>query len=199
MKQWKRIVKGSLTLLLVLLGFLMYTAAGIYTYSKKSESMPADAAIVLGAAVWGDRPSPVFRERIRHAITLYEQGKIEHIIFTGGIGLPNARPESDVAKDYAIKHGVPAEAILTEEKSRITQENLQYAKQVAQREGLHTFLIVSDPLHMKRAVQMAEDLGMQALPSPTTTSRYIGVESQLSFLSKETLNYLGYRLLHLIG
>ncbi|MBN6188043.1 YdcF family protein [Aneurinibacillus sp. BA2021] len=199
MKQWKRMMKGSFTILLILLGFLFYTAAGIYTYGKKDESMPADAAIVLGAAVWGDRPSPVFRERIRHAVALYKQGKVERIIFTGGVGLPNARPESDVARDYAIKAGVPPSVILTEETSRITEENLQYAKQVAQREGLHTFLIVSDPLHMKRAVRMAEDLGMQALPSPTPTSRYTGVESQLSFLSRETFNYLGYRLFHLIG
>lgn len=83
MKQWKRMMKGSFTILLILLGFLFYTAAGIYTYGKKDESMPADAAIVLGAAVWGDRPSPVFRERIRHAVALYKQGKVERIILRG--------------------------------------------------------------------------------------------------------------------
>ncbi|MEZ2659971.1 YdcF family protein [Aneurinibacillus aneurinilyticus] len=118
------------------------------------------------------------------------------MIFTGGKGRPNALPESTVARKYALAQGIPAHAILTEEQSRITEENLVYAKQLAGEHKLQTFLVVSDPLHMKRAVRMAQDLGMQAEPSPTTTSRYIGIRSQLAFLSRETFNYLGYCFVH---
>ncbi|MMZ54959.1 hypothetical protein D1872_167940 [compost metagenome] len=199
MRNRKRITLWILAPLLLVIGVVIYTAASIYFYGKKSEDMQtADAAIVLGAAVWNKRPSPVFRERIRHAITLYKQGKVKYIIFTGGRGRPNALPESTVARRYALDQGVPVDAILTEEQSRVTEENLVYAKRVAKEHKMQTFLIVSDPLHMKRAVRMARDLGIQAEPSPTTTSRYTGIRSQLTFLSRETFYYIGYCFVYII-
>src|SRR5215510_12875724 len=103
----RRILK---TVAIILLGALLSAAViaiRIYSYGNTAVDMKADAAVVLGAAVWGKRASPVFEERINHALSLYRSGKVRKIIFTGGIGNPNESPESVVARDYAIASGVP--------------------------------------------------------------------------------------------
>ncbi|MGH9968767.1 MAG: YdcF family protein [Pyrinomonadaceae bacterium] len=169
-------------------------AVRIYTYGKNSSDVKADAAIVLGAAVWSDEVSPVFRERINHAIDLYQHGRVRKIIFTGGQGNRDEPTEAAAARQYAIEKGVPREDILTEETSHTTYENVLNAKQVADAYGLKKVLIVSDPMHMKRAVAMAKDAGLEAYPSPTPTTRYQGLRSQLSSLTHETYYYIGYLL-----
>ncbi len=164
----------------------------IYRYSFVIEDIKADAAIVLGAAVWGDSPSPVFRERINHAINLYKDGKVDYLIFTGGVGNADELAESEMAKVYAIDKGIPENAILTETSSTITLENIQEAKKLMNQTGLKTALIVSDPIHMKRAMIMAKRSGMTAYTSPTTTSRYRTWKTKLDFLLSETYYYIGY-------
>jgi uncharacterized SAM-binding protein YcdF (DUF218 family) len=89
---------------------------------------------------------------------------------------------------------VPASAILIEEKSHNTYENILYAKQLAESHGIKKVLIVSDPLHMKRAMAMAGDLGLAAEPSPTPSTRYQGLKSQVGLLAHETYYYIGYLL-----
>ena len=167
-------------------------ARQIWAYDTDADLAHADAAVVLGAAVWGDRPSPVFRERIDHAIRLYQQGVIDSIIFTGGQGDAGELAEALVARQVALARGVPGADILTETQSWTTWQNLTYAHRVASDAGLERFLIVSDPLHMKRAVLMARDLGMDAYPSPTPTTMYRSRRSQLRFLARETYFYLIY-------
>jgi uncharacterized SAM-binding protein YcdF (DUF218 family) len=87
---------------------------------------------------------------------------------------------------------VPLQDILIEQKSHTTYENILYAKQVADGNGIKKVLIVSDPLHMKRAVLMAHDVGLEAEPSPTPSTRYQGLRSQLGLLAHETYYYIGY-------
>jgi len=190
----KKIAKGSLIILSVLLLTAGLLAARIYSYRTSTSNAPADAAVVLGAAVWGAEVSPVFRERINHGIDLYRKGMVRKLIFTGGRGNKREPTESAAARQYAIQNGVPATDILIEEKSHTTYENIVYAKEVAEAHGLRKLLIVSDPLHMKRAVVMARDLGLAAEPSPTQTTRYTGVRSQAGQLARETYFYFGYLL-----
>ncbi|MEB3180887.1 MAG: YdcF family protein [Nostocaceae cyanobacterium] len=184
-----------LFLVSALLFIVGYTALSIYKYGSQTSHLKADAAIILGAEIWGDQPSPVFRERINHGITLYKQGNVNNLIFTGGSSDGNELTEATVARHYAIEHGIPEADILIETKSRTTQQNLENALQVAASHKLSKFLIVSDPLHLKRALLMAKDLGMDAYPSPTPTTRYRSLKTQLSFLVRETYFYFFYRLL----
>lgn len=93
-----------------------------------------------------------------------------------------------------MRGGVPAADILIEEESRNTYENILYAKRLADARGLRKVLIVSDPLHMKRAVAMAGDVGLVAEPSPTPSTRYRGWRSQAGLLASETYYYIGYLL-----
>lgn len=190
----RKIAKVLLVILSILLLAVGLIASRIYSFRNSRSDRPADAAIVLGAAVWTKDVSPVFRERINHGIDLYQKGKVRTLIFTGGQGNPGEPTESSAAREYALQRGIPAHDILIEEKSHTTYENILYAKQLADNHGIKRVLIVSDPLHMKRAVAMANDVGLAAEPSPTPSTRYQGLKSQVGLLAYETYYYIGYLL-----
>lgn len=186
--------KVNIISLSILIGYFILTAINISVFSKKDETQKVDSAIVLGAAVWNNEPSSVFKERINHSIFLYKNGYINSIIFTGGIANNEKLSESYVAKNYAIKLGVLPEDIYIEEESKITQENLEYAQQIMIQNNLSKVLLVSDPLHMKRSMMMAKDLGIEAYSSPTTTSKYKSTKVKLPFLLRETFFYIAYQI-----
>lgn len=186
-RKWLRIV--FIAVISTLIVVFISTALNIYWYGNNSKNIKADAAIVLGAAVWENEPSPVFRERINHGINLYKNADINKLIFTGGVGDSNELAEAMVGKNYAVANGVKVADILTETRSRTTYQNLKNALEVASGQKLTKFLIVSDPLHMKRSVLMAKHLGMDAYPSPTLTTRYRTFRSQIEFLLRETYFY----------
>ena len=190
----RKIAKAVLVTLSVVILASGVLASRIYSYRNATSDAPADAAVVLGAAVWTSQVSPVFRERINHGIDLYQKRQVQKLIFTGGQGNPGEPTESSAARQYALLRGVPAADILIEEKSHTTYENILYAKQLADAHGIKKVLIVSDPLHMKRAVAMASDMGLAAEPSPTPSTRYQGLRSQLGLLAHETYYYIGYLL-----
>ncbi|MDF0606869.1 YdcF family protein [Neisseriaceae bacterium TC5R-5] len=178
---------------LLLLGFA-YAAWSIVDFGNNASEPQADAALVLGAAAWGNRPSPVFRERINHAVKLYKSGKVHWIIFTGGTPEPGYPAEADVGREFAAKQGVPMRVMLAENQSRTTWQNLENARNLSGQFGIHSFLLVSDPLHMRRSVLMATDLGLQAHAAPTLSSRYRTWNSWSRFLLRETWLYIGYRV-----
>ncbi len=171
---------------------LSCTAGSIVSYGKKDNKTQADVAIVLGAGATDAGVSPVFRERINHGIWLYENGFVDFLIFTGGVGEGNTKSDSLVAKEYALLQDVPADVILIEEKSTITEENLAYAKEIMDENSFKTAIIVSDPLHMKRAMLMAKDYGITGYSSPTPTTMYQSLRSKLPFLLREKFFYIGY-------
>jgi uncharacterized SAM-binding protein YcdF (DUF218 family) len=180
-----------LIVFLLILG-AMITAVSIAQYGKLDEKADCDVAIILGAATSDGEVSPVYRERINHAITLYEEGTVDFIILTGGFGEGSYKSDSQVAKEYALSQDVPEERILIEEKSTITEENLEFSKEIMEENDLETAIIVSDPLHMKRAMLMAKDYNITALSSPTTTSMYTSLKTKIPFLLREEFFYVGY-------
>lgn len=188
--------KILLSLTLALLLWIVTLAQQTYSFSKETSSGPADAAVVLGAAVFRERPSPVFRERINHGIDLYLQGQVGKLIFTGGVGTRDDLAESEAARLYAIDQGVSDEDILIETLSDDTHSNLVQAAVIIKAQGFESVLIVSDPMHMLRAMTIAEDIGLNALPSPTPTSRYRSSISQLSFLIREVYFLAAYTLVY---
>ncbi|MEJ8544517.1 YdcF family protein [Brevibacillus borstelensis] len=189
----KRITRFFLLFSLLLSIIVLHAAYSIWSFASVRHWGKTDAALVLGAAVWDSQPSPVFRERIDHAIWLYQNGYVGGILFTGGKSADSPEAESEVARDYAIKHGVHPADILAEDRSTITEENLSYALEVARSANWHSFTIVSDPLHMKRSMAMAHDLGMEAYSSPTPTSAYQSLKTKAPFFLRELFYYLGYQ------
>ncbi|EIT87406.1 hypothetical protein A374_00490 [Fictibacillus macauensis ZFHKF-1] len=188
----KRISKWIVRLALLLVFLYVFSTLFVYFYSFKDDTRKADAVIVLGAAVWFNKPSPVLKERIDHGIDLYKKGYAKKIIFTGGKYNAETPSESSISKKYAIKQGVPANDIYIEESSRITEQNLQNAKHIMDHEHLKNALIVSDPYHMRRAMTMAAFTGIKAFTSPTEHSAYRTWGKKLPFLSHEGINLAGY-------
>jgi uncharacterized SAM-binding protein YcdF (DUF218 family) len=178
----------------MLLVYFSLLAKDIYSFSLTSSVVPADTAVVMGATVFRDRPSPVFRERINHAIDLYQQGIVQYIIFTGGLAGNDELAESEAARNYAIAQGVPAEHIFIETESYNSCLNLVKAKRIMEENDLEQALIVSDPLHMRRTMWLAESIGLEALSSPTPTSRYQSFERKARFLVREVYSYGAYLL-----
>ncbi len=168
-----------------LIAWLVALGTAIWSYGLTDHAVKSDCAIVLGAAAYGARPSPVFEERIRHAISLYRSRQVSKIIFTGGYGDGATHAESEVGAAYAVREGVPAADVLTEPRSRTTQQNLTEARALMEAHGLRTAILVSDPLHMRRAMWMARDLGIPAVSSPTPTSRYRSWKTKFGFLRHE--------------
>jgi uncharacterized SAM-binding protein YcdF (DUF218 family) len=181
-------------LLLSFLIYVIFSAFNIYSFSHVNELTNADAAVILGASIWNDKPSPVFQERINHGIWLYKNAYVKYLIFTGGTGKNSNFSEAFVAMNYALNNSVPIEKIFIEEKSRITLENLFYAKNIIKDNNFTKIIIVSDPLHMKRAVTMARDLNLNVYSSPTPTTKYISLKAKLNFLLYELLYYIFYEL-----
>lgn len=173
----------------------LVSGAQVLRYAVAGDNGPADAAIVLGAAVRTTGPSPVFVERINHAVELYRSGAVKYLIMTGGRGLGERVAEADAGREQAMAAGVPADAILTETQSRDTRGNLAFAKPIVTAHGFDKVLIVSDPLHMNRAMLMAAEAGIVAAPSPTPTTRFRTLKSQLPMWLKETYYNLHYRVL----
>ena len=193
-----KLSKIFLLLIVIILSYVIYISFVIYLYGNVNELKKADVAIVLGAGIYGDDPSPVFRERINHSIWLYENGYVDKLLFTGGKGQSEKFTESSIAKKFAIDHSIPEKDILIEEKSKITQENILYAAQIVKENNFSTVIIVSDPLHMKRAMLMARDSGLVAYSSPTPTTRFRTIKSKLLFLEREVFFYIGYEMYRLL-
>ena len=195
----KKINKKTIIIFFIalIIFYLILTAISIINYSKTDNKTRSDAVIVLGAAVHNGEVSPVYRERLNHGIWLYENGYVDHLILTGGMGEGSYVSEAEIAKRYALFKGVPDEAIFIEEKSTITEENLKYAKQIMDENSFETAIIVSDPLHMKRAMLMAKDYGITAHSSPTPTTMYKSIKTRLPFLAREEFFYIGYSIIRM--
>lgn len=184
----------GLFLVLLILFYLIFTAISIVSYGKIDEKANSDVAIVLGAGTSNGEVSPVYRERINHSIWLYENDYVDYLILTGGIGEGNNSSDAYIAKQYALSKFVPEQAIFIEEKSTITEENLENAKAIMDENSFDTAIIVSDPLHMKRAMLMAGDYGIDACSSPTPTTMYRSFKTKIPFLAREEFFYIGYSI-----
>lgn len=173
--------------------YTIWNAISIYQYSSVDETRKCDVGIVLGAATDFNGVSEVYKQRLNHVVALYKSDTIDMIIVTGGKAKGSKNSDAYMAKQYLLEEGVLEESVLLEEESVITQENLQNSLKIMQDNELETALIISDPLHMKRAMRMAEDLEMDAFSSPTKTSAYKSLKTKIPFLWRETFFYIGYK------
>lgn len=189
----KRIYKITAAMLAALMVYIAANTASICIYAERDEKRAADTAIILGAAADENGPSPVYRERINHGIELYNDGYVGKLIMTGGTGEGNTHSDAYIAKQYAVSQGIPDGDILTEDTSTITQENLENSKLIMDENGFDTAIIVSDPLHMRRAMLLARDAGITAYSSPTPTTMYVSAKTKFSFLAREVFFYIGYK------
>ena len=147
-----------------------YATYRIWDQGNRDERRPADAIVVMGAAQYDGRPSPIFAARIQHAVDLYEEGLATRLIVTGGKADGDRTTEAATARAYALAHGVPESAILVEDASRTTLESVRGVALLMRNHDLASAVFVSDPSHMLRVLRLASDAGIRAFGSPTTTS-----------------------------
>ena len=153
-----------------LLGALwMLSAARVLLVASRDEAAPVDAIVVLGAAQYRGRPSPVLRARLDHAIGLYARGLAPRLVLTGGIAEGDTASEAAVSRSYALQAGVPDSAILLENEGRTTHQSLERVARLLQARRLHSVVLVSDPFHLARAGQIGRRHGLEVRTSPTTT------------------------------
>lgn len=142
----------------------------IHGYGRIDGAEPADVIVVLGAAQYDGRPSPVLRARLDHSISLYNRGIAPLLITTGGVGAGDTVSEAVVGRRYAINAGVPPEAVLTERVGIRTVASMQGVARLMRARELRTAVLVSDPFHSFRLRLIAARLGIRARTSPTRTS-----------------------------
>jgi len=177
-------------------GFAMLSvqAFQILSYSRVNYEGSADAVFVLGAAAYGKNPSPVFRERINHAMNIYLARHCRYIILTGGKKFAEDLGEAVVARDYLVKNGIPVSDILLETSSNNTYENFLFSLPVISSRNINSIIIVSDPYHMKRASMIADDFRIVNYSSPTPTTMFNSFKRKMPFLLNEIYNIYEYRI-----
>ncbi len=183
---------------LIILIYFLLNAFIIYNYGKTDEKRKSDVAIVLGAQTDSNGVSPVYKERINHGIWLYENDYVDYIIVTGGRADDAEFSDAYYAKQYVLSRGVSKDVIFMEDQSKITQENIKYAKEIMKENEWSSSIIVSDPLHMKRSMLIAKDYDINAVSSPTPSSRYQSWKTIIPFLLREEFFYIGYKVLKLV-
>ena len=170
-KQAIRIARRILTIGMMTVFFLwLVSAAAVLVWSSRDEARPAQAIVVLGAAQYSGKPSPVLRARLDHALDLWNRHLASLLILTGGTGSGDTTSEAAVGKKYAKKHGVPDSAILVENEGRTTSESMRAVAGMLEVRGLQSALLVSDPFHMLRLRILARRFGFTPYTSPTRTS-----------------------------
>ncbi|MFT5634035.1 MAG: uncharacterized SAM-binding protein YcdF (DUF218 family) [Rubritalea sp.] len=189
LKHWsKRCWFRILVICLLLACYFIWQMWDIHRFGHIDDGSRADCAIVLGAAAYHQKPSPVLKERINHAILLLRQNRVKSIILTGGYGDNAKYAESEVARKYCLENGVLPHQVHIETSSQTTEENITEAHKIMANQGFKTVLIVSDPWHLKRACNIAKHYNISAKPSATKTSLYTSEKKQLESLGKEFFN-----------
>jgi uncharacterized SAM-binding protein YcdF (DUF218 family) len=160
------------------LGLILLAALTVYTValimvlvvSQQDQRRPVDAIVVLGAAQYNGRPSPVLRARLDHAIQLYHEGLAPRIVVTGGVGRGDTTSEAIVGRHYLLTHEIPPSAVVVQPQGRSTQASMTAVAEWLEAEHLERVILVSDPFHMFRLRLEARRTDLEAYTSPTESS-----------------------------
>jgi uncharacterized SAM-binding protein YcdF (DUF218 family) len=145
---------------------VIHLAHRIERQSTVDEAQPADIILVLGAAEYKGRTSPVLRARLDHALDLYTRKLASRVMTTGGSGGEPVFTEGGVGRDYLMSHGVPSESIVVENEGETTVQSTDLAAEILHRMGLHSVIVVSDGYHIYRVKRILQKRGFKVYGSP---------------------------------
>lgn len=171
---------------------IAYLSGRIEQQSSRDEAHPADVILVLGAAEYHGRPSPVLRARLDHALELYQRGLAPLVMTTGGAGGDRVFTEGGVGRSYLIAHGVPSESVVVEQEADSTVESTAMAGEIMRRMGLHSVIVVSDGYHIFRVKRMLQFNGMKVYGSPRKESAKGSMRERWNYV-KQAIGYLLWR------
>lgn len=160
----------ALVALVAVLAYLTWNLYGVWHAGRTDDAVAADAIVVLGAAQWDGKPSPVLKARLDHAADLYEQGVAPVIVVTGGNQPGDRVTQGFAAYQYLKDLGVPESSLRVEVDGTNTYEELSASANILRAEGLgDEVVLVSDPYHMQRALLIADEVGLTPHGSPADT------------------------------
>lgn len=168
--RWRR---AAIPLAVTLATGWLVSAAGVLTTALGDDAgrgEPRDAIIVLGAAQYAGRPSPVLKARLDHAVALWRRGVAPRLVLTGGVGVGDTMSEAAAGRRYVRRLGVPDSALVLEHEGRTTRESLRNAADLLLAKGWPRVMLVSDPLHLWRASILARRFGLSPATSPARDS-----------------------------
>ncbi len=180
-------------ILLLAGGYLAAVMKQIQRQSTLDEAREADVILVLGAAEYRGRPSPVFKARLDHALELYHRSLAPLILTTGGAGGDPQFTEGGVGRAYLVSQGVPSEAIIVEPEGESTVHSTTAAAEIMDRMGLRSCILVSDGYHIFRAKQMLATRGLKVYGSPRPSARRTGLREWWLYL-RQSAGYALWRL-----
>jgi len=189
----KRIVlNASVLAATVLVVYIAYLSVRIERQSTIDEARPADVILVLGAAEYRGRPSPVLRARLDHAFDLYQHGMAPRIMTTGGAGGDPVFTEGGVGRSYLIGRGVPSESVVVENESESTVESVAMASEIMQRMGLRSVIVVSDGYHIFRVKRILQRRGFEVYGSPRKELHAEPLHERWNYV-KQAIGYMLWR------
>jgi len=177
----------------LLLGYLVSLSLRIEKQSERDEANRSDMIIVMGAAEYRGRPSPVLRSRLDHALELYRDRYAPLILTTGGKGGDPKFTEAEVGRSYLIDRGIPPERIVVENQGETTAQSLAAAFEIMQRMGLRSCIVVSDGYHIYRAKEMLQFRGLEVYGSPRREHNPGALRERWNYV-KQAIGYLLWRV-----
>jgi uncharacterized SAM-binding protein YcdF (DUF218 family) len=193
----RRIVRYFLLAVLLAWGA---SATAVVVSGARDGARPADAIVVMGAAQYAGRPSPVLKARLDHAMLLWKRGLASWLIVTGGRGSGDTTSEAAVGRRYALRQGVPDSAILLEDQGRTTTASLAGVSEIMARRSLRRAILVSDPFHTLRLRILAREYGLDGVTSPTRTSPISASRTEaLGYIMSESIKVPVTLLLGALG
>jgi uncharacterized SAM-binding protein YcdF (DUF218 family) len=182
---WNAVVAGLAAIIL----FIAYFSVRIERQSSRDEAQLADIILVLGAAEYHGRPSPVLRARLDHAVDLYNAKLAPRIMTTGGAGGDPIFTEGEVGRTYLSVKGVPSEAIVVESQSDSTVASTALAGEIMRRMGLTSVIVVSDGYHIYRVKKMLEFRGLKVYGSPRREHPHDSLRERWNYV-KQAAGYI---------
>ncbi len=168
---------------------IAYVSVRIERQSTRDEAQAADIILVLGAAEYRGRPSPVLKARLDHALDLYNRRLAPRIMTTGGAGGDPIFTEGGVGRSYLMSRGVPSEAIVVESQAESTVESTAMAGEIMRRMGLGSVIVVSDGYHIYRVKKMLQFRGLDVYGSPRKEHAPDRLQERWNYV-KQAIGYL---------
>ncbi|MGA2588437.1 MAG: YdcF family protein [Bryobacteraceae bacterium] len=180
------IVVGAVSLAML---YTAWIAMQIERQANRDEARPADVIVVLGAAEYRGRPSPVLKARLEHALDLYARKLAPRIMTTGGAGGDPVFTEGGVGQTYLMSRGVPSEDIVVESEGNSTVESTALAGEIMRRMGLQSVIVVSDGYHIYRVKKMLESDGLTVYGSPRPEQPHDSLRERWNYV-RQAIGYI---------
>ncbi len=192
-RRGRRWITALATCVLLAAGYFGGIYYQVWRQAHLDEARKADVIVVLGAAQYWGRPSPVLRARLDHALDLYRQGLAPRIITTGGYGTGAEFTESEVSREYLSAQGVPVEFVTVETAGQSTMQSASAVAEIMDRMDLRSCIVVSDDYHIFRIKRMLEARGLTVYGSPRRPQG-VGAWSRGWSYARESVAYILWRI-----